>query len=60
MHTADTSEPAGNLVNKYKLPQPVYVTKPTMPPLEDYHKLLEQIWESKWLTRAIALKSVPG
>ena len=30
--------------------EPIYVTRPTMPPLEDYTELLSQIWESKWLT----------
>lgn len=31
---------------------PVYVTRPLLPPLEDYSRLLEQIWESGWLTNA--------
>lgn len=31
-------------------PNPVYVTQPTMPPLEEYTELLAEIWEKKWLT----------
>ncbi len=30
--------------------KPIYVTSPTLPPLEDFIKYLEEIWESKWLT----------
>ena len=30
--------------------QPIYVTSPSLPPLEDFIKYLEEIWESKWLT----------
>ena len=30
--------------------KPVYVTQPTMPPLDEYMKYLEEIWENKWLT----------
>lgn len=33
-----------------KLPNPVFVTQPTMPPLKEYIQLMEQIWEKKWLT----------
>jgi dTDP-4-amino-4,6-dideoxygalactose transaminase len=32
-----------------KLP-PIYVTRPAMPPLEEFIPYLEQIWESRWLT----------
>lgn len=28
----------------------INVTKASMPPLEEYQKLLQQIWESRWLT----------
>ncbi len=28
----------------------IYVTKPFLPPLEDYCELLEGIWENQWLT----------
>ncbi len=32
------------------LPQPVFVTQPFMPPLEEFNEYLEKIWKSKWLT----------
>jgi dTDP-4-amino-4,6-dideoxygalactose transaminase len=28
----------------------IYVTKPFLPPLDEFQKYLEEIWESKWLT----------
>ena len=28
----------------------IYVTRPTMPPLEEFVVYLEKIWENKWLT----------
>lgn len=30
--------------------KPVYVTQPSLPPLDEFVKYLEDIWESKWLT----------
>ena len=30
--------------------KPIYVTRPFLPPLEEFLPYLEQIWESKWLT----------
>lgn len=39
-----------DLVKQYRFPEPVYVTRPNMPRLEEYCRLLQQIWESKWLT----------
>src|SRR6185295_17005169 len=39
-----------SLVRSHRLPSPVMVTRPTMPPLADYTKLLEGIWERRWLT----------
>lgn len=38
------------LARELRLPSPVWVTRPTMPRLEDYTKSLERIWESRWLT----------
>jgi dTDP-4-amino-4,6-dideoxygalactose transaminase len=38
------------LVERYRLPDPVTVTRPTMPPLADYTALLEGIWSRRWLT----------
>lgn len=32
--------------------KPIYVTQPTLPPLEEFIPYLEKIWESKWLTNA--------
>ena len=29
---------------------PIYVTSPSLPPLEEFIPYLEKIWESKWLT----------
>jgi len=29
---------------------PIFVTQPSLPPLDEFVKSLEQIWESKWLT----------
>lgn len=29
---------------------PIYVTQPSLPPLEEFIPYLQQIWESKWLT----------
>ncbi len=28
----------------------VFVTRPDLPPLEEFHKSLQQIWENRWLT----------
>lgn len=33
-----------------RLPDPVYVTRPSLVSLERYHELLEQIWQSRQLT----------
>jgi dTDP-4-amino-4,6-dideoxygalactose transaminase len=33
-----------------KLNKPIYVTQPTLPPLEEFTKLLKQIWDTKILT----------
>ena len=30
--------------------EPIYVTRPFMPPLDEYVRGLEEIWENKWLT----------
>ncbi len=37
---------ADNIDNK----EPIYVTRPFLPPLEEFYEYLEQIWESKQLT----------
>lgn len=33
-----------------KLQQPIYVTQPFLPPLEEFQEYLKDIWETKWLT----------
>jgi dTDP-4-amino-4,6-dideoxygalactose transaminase len=38
------------LVRRHRLPELVTVTRPTMPPLAEYAKLLEGVWERRWLT----------
>jgi dTDP-4-amino-4,6-dideoxygalactose transaminase len=30
--------------------QPIFVTQPTLPPLEEFNEYLKEIWASKWLT----------
>ncbi len=32
--------------------EPIYVTRPLMPPLSEFLPYLEQIWQSRWLTNA--------
>jgi dTDP-4-amino-4,6-dideoxygalactose transaminase len=44
------SSSVGAIVSDYRLPEPVFVTRPRMPRMEDYSRELEQIWESRWLT----------
>ena len=38
------------IVNEHRLPEPVYITRPNMPLLNDYIRLLEEIWQNKYLT----------
>lgn len=35
---------------KKPLKEPVWVTRPLLPPLEEFQEYLKDIWESKWLT----------
>ena len=35
-----------------KAGKPIYVTRPLLPPLEEFLPYLEEIWESGWLTNA--------
>ena len=28
----------------------IFVTRPVLPPLDDFHEMLNEIWESRWLT----------
>jgi dTDP-4-amino-4,6-dideoxygalactose transaminase len=38
------------LIQRCKLPEAVYVTRPAMPDLQQYTRMLEGIWDRKWLT----------
>jgi len=38
------------IVRAYRLSEPVYVTRPSMPPLHEYTGYLRGIWERRWLT----------
>jgi dTDP-4-amino-4,6-dideoxygalactose transaminase len=49
------SMPPDELVRKLRFDAPVHVTRPAMPPLPDYVRQLERIWETAWLTNAGAL-----
>jgi dTDP-4-amino-4,6-dideoxygalactose transaminase len=33
-----------------KTDEPIFVTRPLLPPLEEFHEYLKDIWDSKWLT----------
>ncbi len=44
-HGQDRSLPAA-----LRLESPAFVTRPTMPDLKEYARLLEEIWGSRWLT----------
>ena len=46
----DTRSASGDLVRRHRLPEPVHVTRPTLPPLDAYREKLEQTWRSGWLT----------
>ena len=39
-----------DLIRRRRLPDAVYVTRPTMPDLRQYTEVLEGIWDRKWLT----------
>jgi dTDP-4-amino-4,6-dideoxygalactose transaminase len=42
--------PFDHIVSAYRLSEPVYVTRPTMPAIDDYSGYLRGIWERRWLT----------
>lgn len=42
--------PLDRIVSEYRLAEPVYVTRPTMPPFNEYTDYLRGIWERRWLT----------
>jgi dTDP-4-amino-4,6-dideoxygalactose transaminase len=37
-------------LNELKRNPPIYVTQPSLPPLEEFIPYLEKIWDNKWLT----------
>ncbi len=39
-----------SLILKYKFPEPILVTRPSMPSLGQYREKLEGIWKRQWLT----------
>jgi dTDP-4-amino-4,6-dideoxygalactose transaminase len=41
-----------SIARGFRFEEPVYVTRPFLPPLDDYTRLLEGIWERRWLTNA--------
>ncbi len=50
MAASPTGKISKRLLNSYGFPEPVHVTRPNMPPLADFERHLEKIWESRWLT----------
>lgn len=44
------TDPNRDLVARLRFDEPVYITRPTFPKLEDYQRKLERIWETGWLT----------
>lgn len=38
------------LLRRYRFPEPVHVTRPSMPDREAYQRKLDRIWETRWLT----------
>jgi len=43
-------KPTELFCEEYLQNKPIYVTQPSLPPLEEFIPYLEKIWESKWLT----------
>ena len=39
-------------MNEIKRNPPIYVTQPSLPPLEEFIPYLEKIWDKKWLTNS--------
>lgn len=40
------------IVARHRFPEPVYVTRPLLPDLPEYTRLLEGVWDRRWLTNA--------
>ena len=43
------------LVRRHRFDRPIYITRPTLPKLEDFKRRLEPVWASAWLTNDGAL-----
>jgi dTDP-4-amino-4,6-dideoxygalactose transaminase len=43
------------LVRRHRFERPIYITRPTLPKLEDFRRRLEPVWASAWLTNDGAL-----
>jgi dTDP-4-amino-4,6-dideoxygalactose transaminase len=39
-----------NKLDDYSFSEPIHVSQPTLPPLEEYTRELERVWENRWLT----------
>lgn len=50
--TADHPAELEGIIARHRLAETVYVTRPTMPNLDDYTQYLRGIWERRWLTNA--------
>lgn len=44
-----------DMANAMRFPEPVYVTRPNLPPLDDVTAMLNTAWERQWLTNDGAL-----
>ena len=42
--------PVTEELRQHRFPDPILVSRPTMPDLEEYQEKLEQIWQTRWLT----------
>ena len=40
------------MIRCYGFPEPIEVTRPTLPPKEAYDRKIERIWETHWLTNS--------
>jgi dTDP-4-amino-4,6-dideoxygalactose transaminase len=45
-----TDHPPTSLVERLRFPEPVWVTRPCLPPLDEYARRLEAVWDARWLT----------
>jgi dTDP-4-amino-4,6-dideoxygalactose transaminase len=50
MSLAHVPDSADRIDVRLRFPEPVYVTRPTVPSLDDFRNKLEPVWERAWLT----------